>query len=238
MTAGNRTKFYGTLDELVAILGQIGFEISDVQHTTGRGNQKQICISNGAFVNWWETTGTLVVHGRPEPRDIVEKRLFRHVHTYHGHIGWPHGSGSSEKYDVFICHASEDKKDVARPLAAALVLKGFSVWYDEYELRLGDSLRRSIERGIANSTYGLVVLSPNFFAKEWPKRELDGLTSIEISSGKTILPIWHKVSLDDVRLFSPVLADKVAVDTKRGIPYLVNEIVKAIWHERRKVMST
>ena len=65
---------------------------------------------------------------------------------------------SSNKYDVFICHASEDKLEVARPLAEALQQEGLRVWYDDFTLRLGDSLRRAIERGLKQSRYGIVIL--------------------------------------------------------------------------------
>jgi hypothetical protein len=88
------------------------------------------------------------------------------------------------KWDFFICHASEDKDEIARPLAEILLLKGFRIWYDEFSLTLGDNLRRSIDRGLAQSKYGIVILSPNFFAKEWPQHELDGLVALEIKSGK------------------------------------------------------
>jgi len=87
-------------------------------------------------------------------------------------------------YDAFISHASEDKDDLARPLAEFLKKAGFSIWYDEFQLRVGDSLRRSIDKGLANSRFGIVVLSPNFFAKNWPQYELDGLVAKEIAVGK------------------------------------------------------
>jgi hypothetical protein len=83
-------------------------------------------------------------------------------------------------WDIFICHASEDKEAIARPLANALKQAGLDVWYDEFTLTLGDSLRRKIDHGLARSRYGAVILSPHFFAKEWPQRELDGLTTKEI----------------------------------------------------------
>jgi TIR domain len=79
------------------------------------------------------------------------------------------------KFDVFVSHASEDKDAVARPLAAHLASKGHSVWYDEAILKVGDSLRRSIDRGLAAARYGVVILSPGFFAKNWPQYELDGM---------------------------------------------------------------
>lgn len=71
------------------------------------------------------------------------------------------------KYDVFISHASEDKDEVVRPLAHALKESGLSVWFDEFELRIGDSLRRKIDRGLANSRFGVIVLSRSFFEKGW-----------------------------------------------------------------------
>ena len=88
-------------------------------------------------------------------------------------------------WDLFICHASEDKDTVARPLALALSEKDLTVWYDEFELVLGDSLRRKIEHGLANSRYGVVILSESFFRKEWPQRELDGLAAREDGRDKS-----------------------------------------------------
>src|ERR1051325_3140270 len=75
-------------------------------------------------------------------------------------------------YDAFICHASEDKDDLVRPLAEGLMKLGHKIWYDEFQLRVGDSLRRSIDKGLARSRFGIVVLSPSFFAKNWPQYEL------------------------------------------------------------------
>ena len=118
-----------------------------------------------------------------------------------------------EDYDFFICHASEDKESLVRHLAETLEAKGASVWYDEFTLSVGDSLRREIDRGLANSQFGVVVLSEAFFKKEWPQRELDGLVTLEIQGRSRILPIWHKVSLDEVARYSPTLADKVALNT-------------------------
>ena len=132
------------------------------------------------------------------------------------------------KYDFFICHASEDKEDVARPLAKKLIKKGFQVWYDEYELRLGDSLRSSIDRGIADSRYGVVILSPDFFAKDWPKRELDGLGAYEVHGRKVVLPVWHNVDAEYVKRYSPTLAGLYAASTQKGLDEVVTEIVKVV----------
>jgi len=131
-------------------------------------------------------------------------------------------------HDLFISHASEDKEELVRPLALALVDHGLSIWYDEFTLKLGDSLSESIDRGLAGSRYGLVVLSKDFFSKKWPQRELRGLVSREISTGKAILPIWHNVSFSDVVKFSPPLADLLAVSTSIGVSGVVEKIADAI----------
>jgi hypothetical protein len=121
----------------------------------------------------------------------------------------------SKQWDVFISHASENKESFVRPLAKALVQLGVSVWYDEFSLRIGDSLSQSIDKGIAGSRCGLVVLSRDFIAKPWPMRELGGLVAREISEDRVILPVWHGVTRDDVLHFSPTLADKWALDTTK-----------------------
>jgi len=131
-------------------------------------------------------------------------------------------------WDVFISHAWEDKEDIARPLAEALRRKGLRVWYDEFTLTLGDSLRRSIDRGLAQSRYGVVILSPHFFAKEWPQKELDGLAVREVSGEKVILPVWHNIIAEQVRKYSPTLADRVAVSSNRGLERVVGELLRVI----------
>lgn len=132
-------------------------------------------------------------------------------------------------YDVFICHASEDKTTIVRPLAERLEREHLHVWYDEFTLRLGDSLRRSIDIGLARSRYGIVVLSPAFFKKPWPQRELDGLVARETStSGRLILPIWHRLTKRRLLQLSPTLADVVGVSTRRGFDAVVREILRVV----------
>lgn len=132
---------------------------------------------------------------------------------------------AGEEYDFFISHASEDKEAFVQDLAAALRELGAKIFYDAYTLKVGDSLRRKIDQGLANSKFGIVVLSEHFFSKQWPARELDGLTAMEIGGQTRILPIWHKVSYDEVRRFSPALADKVALNTSLKS---VHEIAKEL----------
>jgi TIR domain len=130
--------------------------------------------------------------------------------------------------DVFICHASEDKDSFVRPLAEALRAEGLRVWYDEFTLRVGDGLRRSIDKGLAASKFGAVVVSPSFFKKQWPQRELDGLVAREIDDRRVILPVWHNVSLAEVRERSITLADRIAANSEEGIQAVVAKLLLVI----------
>ena len=139
----------------------------------------------------------------------------------------------SKEYDAFICHASEDKKEVAEPLAKMLIAKDLKVWYDRFTLTVGDSLRQKIDDGLARSRYGVVILSPSFFKKDWPKRELDGLAAIENSEGrKVILPVWHDIDRDQVVKYSPTLAGRLASKTKEGLEVVLNDLLKVILEPR------
>lgn len=132
-------------------------------------------------------------------------------------------------FDVFISHASEDKDEVVRPLAIALRESGLSVWYDEFELRIGDSLRRKIDKGLASSRFGVVVISKAFFGRGWPEYELDGLVTRAVSGDQVLLPIWHNVSKREVIGYSPSLADRVARSTAtHTVEEIAAEIVDLI----------
>ncbi|MFQ2522223.1 TIR domain-containing protein [Aeromonas caviae] len=117
------------------------------------------------------------------------------------------------EYDLFISHASEDKEEFVRPLAETLENMGVKVWYDEFTLKVGDSLRQSIDHGLIKSKFGTVILSAAFCSKNWTQYELDSMVAREMNGHKMILPIWHKISKDEVIKFSPALADKVALNT-------------------------
>jgi TIR domain len=130
------------------------------------------------------------------------------------------------KGTIFISHASEDKDLIVRPLAHALKARGVAVWYDEFSLRPGDGLRRSIDRGLSECKAGLVVLSPSFFSKEWPQRELDALFASEIAGRSQIIPIWHKVDFSDVAAVSPLLADRLALRSTSSVEDLARQIAE------------
>jgi hypothetical protein len=141
----------------------------------------------------------------------------------------PTDDGTSETYDVFISHASEDQGEVVRPLAQALQAAGLKVWYAEFELRIGDSLRRKIDQGLSQSRFGVVVLSQSFFRKGWTNYELDGLVTRAVTGDQIILPIWHRVSKDEVIQYSASLADKLARSTASStLDEIASEIVEVV----------
>lgn len=115
------------------------------------------------------------------------------------------------EYDVFISHASEDKTPFVEELVKALQDKDVKVWYDSLSIAWGDSLRKQIDDGLKKSRFGIVVLSENYIKKGWTQYELDGLFDIEMAKGKTILPIWHNITKQQVMDFSPTLAGRKAL---------------------------
>ena len=130
---------------------------------------------------------------------------------------------------MFISHASEDKETVARPLRDALTKLGVTVWLDEAQMRIGHSLRRKIDDGIRSSRFGVVILSDSFFRKGWTNHELDGLVTRTVAGEQSLLPIWHDLSADGVKAYSPSIADKVAMNTSEysieGIARQIAEVV-------------
>lgn len=141
----------------------------------------------------------------------------------------PPGEPAARDFDVFISHASEDKDEVVRPLAEALRQGGLEVWYDEFELKIGNSLRRKIDSGLARSRFGVVVLSQNFFRKGWTNYELDGLVTRAVSGEQVLLPIWHNITKKELIAFSPSLADKLARSTAtHTVEEIAAEIVEVI----------
>jgi len=140
-------------------------------------------------------------------------------------------------WDIFISHASEDKASVARPLAELLKNNGLRIWLDENELTIGDSLRAKIDNGLAQSDFGIVIISPAFLSKDWPQRELNGLSARETSDRKVIIPVWHNLTHRDVAKFSPVLADKLAAHTSEGLDMVAEAILKAVRATRKTLVA-
>jgi TIR domain-containing protein len=168
-----------------------------------------------------------------QPADILWEVI--PDHESHQIVSQVRSEAQDLLWDAFISHASEDKDGFVRPLAESLRANGQRIWYDEFSLQVGDSLRRSIDKGLVKARYGIVALSPIFFAKEWPQKELDGLVARESRGEKVILPVRHDIDVADIRHYSPTLADRVAVKSKAGLAFVVQEllaILNAGFHQR------
>lgn len=132
------------------------------------------------------------------------------------------------EWDLFVSHASEDKNDIVKPLVEELESYGLKVWYDEFELKIGDSLSESIDKGIIHSKNGLIIISNNFLNKNWTDYELKSFIMKEMEQGGDILPIWHNVTKADVMNRSLFLADKFALSSDIGVELLAIKILKKI----------
>lgn len=150
----------------------------------------------------------------------------------------PHGlydENDNTEYDVFISHASEDKELFVNDLVQALINRGIKVWYDSQNIEWGDSLRTKIDNGLRNASFGIVVLSNNFISKGWTRYELEGLFNIEMTKGKTILPIWHNITKQQVMDFSPTLAGRMALTSAAMTPdEMADEFVKMYNSAKKK----
>jgi hypothetical protein len=141
--------------------------------------------------------------------------------------------GQIEHRDVFVSHAGPDRGTFVNALVGELQRRGLSVWYSESEITLGDSLRARIDDGLAFSRFGVVVVSPAFFAREWTKTELDSLAARANREGrKVILPVWHEMTLDQVGARSPMLAAVAGISSAQGVEAVADALVRAVDADR------
>jgi hypothetical protein len=130
--------------------------------------------------------------------------------------------GRAKPYDFFISHASADKEDFVDALVAKAGAAGLDVWYDQNAINWGDSIRQMIDDGLRRSYFGVVVLSPNFFERAWTQYELDAIVQRDLSGSGRLLPIWHRLTQDDVAKHAPSLAGRLALPTSS---YSTDQIV-------------
>jgi hypothetical protein len=136
-----------------------------------------------------------------------------------------------KSHDFFISYAHE-LKDFAQELAQKLTEYGQVVWFDENDINVGDSLYDTIKRGLENSSYFIMILSSHYFRKKWTQEEFNLVRPYT----DKIIQVWHDVTEDEVRKFSPDLSDRVAFDMQNfnyNIGNLALQIVKSIY--KRKV---
>lgn len=117
-----------------------------------------------------------------------------------------------DKYDVFLCHAWDDRRETAKELNDALERVGVSVWFSENAVRLGSNLMREIDKGLSKSRAGLVLVTKSFIkrikAEGVADKELSALLARDL-----LVPIVHGVTYDDLREESPLLASRSELDT-------------------------
>ncbi len=135
-----------------------------------------------------------------------------------------------EQPHAFISHDARDKDAMARPLAVILTQNLCKVWYDEFSLRIGDSLRAKIEEGLKSCKKCILILTPNFLSNErWAKREFDSVFTREIVQNENLfLPVWSRVTRDVVFKYSPILADRVGILWERGVEVVARELLKVL----------
>jgi hypothetical protein len=138
-----------------------------------------------------------------------------------------------KRWDFFICHAFQDAREIAKPLSDALNAKGLLTWYADYSLKAGDQMCPLIDFGLRRSRRGIVIISKQFLEMRWTQTELNDLASREVEGKKSILPVWHGVGFRDVYDSSPVLADRVAISTEKGLEYAV----KRLWDVAKQPSS-
>lgn len=117
-----------------------------------------------------------------------------------------------EKYDIFLCHAWEDRRSIAKDLNDALENAGVSVWFSEKVVLLGSNLMREIDKGLSESRAGLVLVTESFIkrikAEGVADKELSALLARDL-----LVPIVHGVTYEDLREESPLLASRSGLDT-------------------------
>ncbi|EGO7728040.1 toll/interleukin-1 receptor domain-containing protein [Enterococcus faecalis] len=130
----------------------------------------------------------------------------------------------NKTYDLFISYASDDSEYVDK-LTQAFTNEGFSIWRDKSDITWGQSIRQSIDVGLSNSKFGLVVLSSKYIEKFWTNYELDGILNKESATGRQmILPLWHNITKDEIDKKSPSLSNRLALDTRINS---TNDIINA-----------
>lgn len=127
----------------------------------------------------------------------------------------PHkASLPKRKYDVFLSHASADKNSYVEELKQTLDILGIDVFYDKDTIEWGDEWKKKIYEGLEKSEFAIIVISKNFFGREWTELELQNLLNRQNAEGqKLILPILHGVTADQLKEKYPAVADIQAIDS-------------------------
>lgn len=128
----------------------------------------------------------------------------------------PKNNAANKKYDVFLSHANLDKTDIVEELYNSIKKLGINIFYDKEEIEWGDDWKKRINDGIEISEFAIIVLSKNFFGREWTENELNIFLNRQNSSGqKIILPILYNVAIDEIKARYPKVADIQAIESSK-----------------------
>ena len=117
-------------------------------------------------------------------------------------------------YDVFLSHASADKISYVEDLKQTLDILGIDVFYNKDTIEWGDEWKKKIYEGLEKSEFAIIVISQNFFGRDWTELELQNLLNRQNAEGqKLILPILHGITLDQLKEKYPAVADIQAIDS-------------------------
>lgn len=149
----------------------------------------------------WASSGSTILYTPAEIRTLtpvrenVEKR-----------------SAVPDLRDVFLCHAWDDRKSEAKELHDSLEAKGVTVWFSEKDVLLGSSLLREIDKGLARSRVGIVLVTPSFLKRI----KGEGIADKELSAllaRDLLIPIVHNTTFEDLREVSPLLGSRSGLST-------------------------
>ncbi|MEI9403238.1 toll/interleukin-1 receptor domain-containing protein [Mesorhizobium argentiipisi] len=180
-------------------------------------------------------TGRIFLYSEEPVPDHLKEQIWREG-KQQGHfiefrsVEYMEARNRNEKPLAFISHDSRDKEEIAQKLALALSSRMCPVWYDEYSLKVGDSLRESIEKGLKQCRKCIFILTPNFLANGgWAKTEYQSIFTRElVEQQKVILPVWAGVTSKDIYQYSPILADRVAAQWSDGLDAVATKLMAAI----------
>ena len=137
-----------------------------------------------------------------------------------------------KEFEVFISHAVEDKCAIANEVNQRLKSMGVNEWYSGVELMVGDSIMEAVNSALKTVKYAVVILSPTYLRKRWTMMELQALIAREHLSLQRIFPIWHQVGYEEVLEYLPLLADRFAIPSEKGLHYIVDNIAEAINNQK------
>lgn len=170
--------------------------------SSGGGSQSRSGSSGGGARPRWSRAGSSVSYTTAQVQNLTPVR--ETVET--------RAAQQPDLRDVFLCHAWDDRQGSAKELNDLLVAAGVKVWFSENDLGLGVPMMRAIDKGLANSRIGLVLVTPALLTR----LPLEGVADKELSAllaGNQLVPIVHNTSYAELRNVSPLLASRAGLDT-------------------------